>query len=265
MTHVHHPACGCFGGGGFGFGYGVSSIGFGGGGFGGGGFGAVGYGVFAQGPLGFAGGDGWGWGGGGNPLAAQGFDPFLAMAQQRPDMVAANLFPNPATNRDQARQRAPQPARATEMLTIGDRLFRVGNLTRAVQRYDQATKADPDKAAPLVRLAQVAMVRGKYSDAANRIREAQAAEPGWLANAADVQGLFPEPADFARQVAKLEAHLQTQPQDRDAWLVLGAEWYLSGRTTKAADVFLRLSDRAEDPTLRAFLNATKAADPAPNE
>lgn len=143
-------------------------------------------------------------------------------------------------------------------MTLGDRLFRSGNFIRAVERYEQAIRADPGEADPRVRLAQVALVRGRYGEAANKLREAQTAEPGWLATAADVQALYPEPADFARHVAKLEAHLQARPEDRDGWLVLGALWYLSGHTQKAADVFLRLSDRLGDPTLQAFLAATKA-------
>ncbi|MHC5541759.1 tetratricopeptide repeat protein, partial [Singulisphaera rosea] len=114
-------------------------------------------------------------------------------------------------------------------------------------------------APPRVRLAQCALVRGQYGEAANHFREAQTAEPGWLANAGDIQTIYSEPADFARQIAALESHLQVTPGDRDAWLVLGAQWYLSGRTQKASDVFLRLSDRAADPTLAAFLDATTPA------
>ena len=57
-------------------------------------------------------------------------------------------------------------------------------------------------------------------------------------------------------VAKLESHLQASPNDRDGWLVLGAEWYLSGRARQAADVFTRLNDRKPDATLAAFLDAT---------
>ena len=131
------------------------------------------------------------------------------------------------------------------------------NLIRAAERYEQAIRADGDLAAPRARLAQVALVRGKYQDAANFLREAQAAEPGWLATAGDVRDIYPEPAVYARHVATLEAHLQARPEDRDGWLVLGSLWYLSGKTQKAADIFLRLSDRKEDPTLRAFLEATK--------
>jgi cytochrome c-type biogenesis protein CcmH/NrfG len=91
------------------------------------------------------------------------------------------------------------------------------------------------------------------------LREAQTAEPGWLDHAFDVQGLFPEPPKFAAQIARLEAHLQRHPDDRDAWLMLGAQWLLSGRVQLAADVFLRLDDpsRPADETLEAFLDALK--------
>jgi tetratricopeptide (TPR) repeat protein len=148
------------------------------------------------------------------------------------------------------------PVRSKQLDTIGDRLFRSGNLKRAAERFDQAMHANPNAAAPRVRLAQVAIMRGNYAEAANRFREAQAAEPGWLINAPDIQSIYGEPRDFAAPIAKLETHLQVEPNDRDAWLVLGAQWYLSGRTRQAADVFSRLTDRQADPTLDAFLAAT---------
>ena len=46
--------------------------------------------------------------------------------------------------------------------------------------------------------------------------------------------------------------------DRDARLVLGAQLYLSGRTERAAEVLRDLTDRKPDPTLAAFLNASRA-------
>jgi len=172
-------------------------------------------------------------------------------------LAAADAAAHPAT-----RPRTRDVSRAKELMELGDRLFRAGNFLRAAERYEQSVRADPDRAAPRARLAQVALVRGKYQDAANKLREAQTAEPGWLATAGDLRAIYPEPAEYARHVAKLEAHLQAEPEDRDGWLVLGALWYLSGRSQKAADVFLRLTDRREDPTLRAFLAATKA-EPVP--
>jgi cytochrome c-type biogenesis protein CcmH/NrfG len=144
------------------------------------------------------------------------------------------------------------------LITLGDRHFRAKDLRRTTERYEQAVRADPGSAAARVRLAQVALVRGQFTEAANRLREALAAEPDWLARAPDIQDLYGEPSDFKDQVSKLERHLQVNPNDRDAWLVLGAQWFLSGRTRQAADVFLRLSDRRPDPTLAAFLDASKA-------
>jgi tetratricopeptide (TPR) repeat protein len=154
-------------------------------------------------------------------------------------------------------------ARSSQLVTYGDRLFRSGNLHRAAERFEQAMNSDPTSAAPRVRLAQVALVRGDYSEAANRYREATIAEPGWLINAPDIQTIYGEPGDFHRRIAELETHLQAHPRDRDAWLVLGAQWYLSGRSRKAADVFLRLTDRKADPTLAAFLDASTPHEPAP--
>jgi len=150
-----------------------------------------------------------------------------------------------------------EPAKARQLVTIGDRLFRAGNTRRAEERYEQAVRANPHSASPRVRLAQIALLRGRFAEAANHLREAQAAEPGWLAAAADIQTIYAEPADFAKQIAKLESHLQTKPADRDAWLVLGAQLSLSGRTRQAADVFLRLTDRRPDATLAAFLDASR--------
>jgi cytochrome c-type biogenesis protein CcmH/NrfG len=151
------------------------------------------------------------------------------------------------------------PARAAQLLTVGDRLFRANNIKKAEERYTQAARLDPQSAAPLVRLAQVALVRERYSEACQRLREAETAQPGWILTAPDVQALYGEPTDFARHIARLESHLQVQPGDRDAWLVLGAEWFLSGRTARAGDVFLRLDDpkRKPDVALAAFLQASR--------
>jgi hypothetical protein len=160
-----------------------------------------------------------------------------------------------------ARMKNADPARAGQLMVVGDRLLRAGNLKKAEERYLQALKTAPDLAAPRVRLVQIAMARGNYAEAANRLREAETAEPGWAVTAPDIQAIFGEPTEFTRQIARLESYLQTHPDDRDAWLVLGAEWYLGGRTAKAADVFKRLNDPARRPdiALAAFLDASNQA------
>jgi hypothetical protein len=176
------------------------------------------------------------------------------------------LAPPVGLNNRVARAKAADPARSAQLVIVGDRLLRSANLKKAEERYAQAMRAAPDLAAPRVRLAQVAMARGNYSEAASRLRDAETAEPGWIVTAPDIQAIFGEPTDFTRQIAKLESYVQTHPDDRDAWLVLGAEWFMSGRTARAADVFKRLDDpaRKSDVALSAFLDASnqKAERPA---
>jgi hypothetical protein len=198
------------------------------------------------------------------PPALLSFPPlgvaFTGLAGASP-AAPARIFPATFTNVSGVAARPVRradPAQAQEKMTFGDRFFRAGSLIRAAERYDQASRATPDAAAPRVRQAQVAFVRGRYSEAAELFRMAETLEPGWLTRASDIQRIYGEPADFAKQLSKLESHLQAHPDDRDAWLVLGAELFLSGRVRKAADIFLRLSDRKADPTLAAFLDATKA-------
>jgi tetratricopeptide (TPR) repeat protein len=155
-----------------------------------------------------------------------------------------------------AQARKSDPRRSIQLVTIGDRLFRAGNTRRAAERYEQAVRAEPSSAVPRIRLSQIAMLRGQYAEAANHYREALLAEPDWLVKAPDIESIYGEPGDFARQITRLESHLQANPGDRDAWLVLGAQWFLSGRTREAGDIFLRLSDRKPDAALAAFLDAT---------
>ncbi len=165
---------------------------------------------------------------------------------------------NPAANNPPPAVKRGDPGRSNQLMTVGDRLLRAGNLKRAEERYQQALRAAPDLAAPHIRLAQIAIARGNYSDAADRFRQAELAQPGWIVTAPDIQSIYAEPAVFARTVTRLESHLQLHPDDRAAWLVLGAQWFLSGRTIKAADVFRRLNDpkRKPDLALSAFLDAS---------
>jgi hypothetical protein len=175
-------------------------------------------------------------------------------------------FLDPIATRPAPRPRQPNPARAKEQVEVGDRSFRAGDIKRAEDKYKIAAKADPSAPSPHVHMAQVSMVRGDYASAADRLRDAVTVAPNadWLLRVADIQAIFVEPADFAKQLARLESHLQANPNDRDAWFVLGAECYLSGRTKQASDVFQRLTDRRPDEALAAFLDASKTKLPPAN-
>ncbi|QEH32796.1 cellulose synthase subunit BcsC [Aquisphaera giovannonii] len=195
---------------------------------------------------------------GAGPLAA----PVPVSIQRGPLAPAPppGLVPEPAPKRPGPAPIArKESARAAQLVVLGDRHFKAANVKRAEERYQQAEKLDPSSATAQLRMAQVAIVRERYAEAAQRLRDAQTAQPGWIAATPDIQSLYGEPQEFARHLNRLESHLQAHPEDRDAWLVLGAEWYLSGRTARAADVFARIDDphRKPDIALAAFLEATR--------
>ncbi len=98
-----------------------------------------------------------------------------------------------------ANLKAADPARSEQLATVGDRLFRAGNLKKAEERYQQAIRAAPNLAKPRFRLAQVAMMRGQYAIAAERIRDAETAQPGWMITATDIQSLYARASRFRQQ------------------------------------------------------------------
>lgn len=152
--------------------------------------------------------------------------------------------------------KAADPARLAQMIETGDRMFRVRNFVRAESWYQQALAADPESVRVRLRLAQLAVERGQYRQAANWLQEAQDIQPRWLDRADDVQVLYKEPVEFGRLIGRIETHLQAHPEDRDAWLLLGAQYQLAGRSKQASDIFLRLTDRRPDALLQAFLDTS---------
>ena len=121
----------------------------------------------------------------------------------------------------------------------------------------------PDLAKPRFRLAQIAMMRGQYAaaaDADSRGRNRAAGldrqrprYPGPLRRA----GRFRQQRGAARDSSCRP--IPTTAMRGSSW---AAEWFLSGRTTKAADVFKRLNDpnRKPDVALAAFLDASNQAE-----
>ena len=166
-------------------------------------------------------------------------------------------MPFPLPTKQMPRPSRVDPAKAEKLVKLGDNLLRAGIFGRAKERYRQAARADFSSAIPRMRLAVLAMVTGRYSEAADGFREAQAADPRWLDHPRDIQALFGDPSDFDARLAKLETHLQAHPEDRDAWLLLGITRLLTGNADLAADIFLRISREPPDPTLSAFLDAAR--------
>ena len=204
------------------------------------------------------------------PHPLSGYNPFTELRQDSAGtclpsgqeglggMMLPHSFQNDAwAPRVATPPRANNSARADELVELGDRSFRGGNTLRAEERYKLAARANIETPVPHLHLTQIALIRGDYSTAAGYLRDAIAStrETKWLLETPDIQSMYGEPGDFARQLARLESWLQTHPDDRNGWFVLGAENYLSGHHQVAADAFLRLSDRKPDEALAAFAAA----------
>lgn len=189
------------------------------------------------------------------------FGPAALAPGWGPRGMAAGAEPPAADPRAAAREDLRSRQRMDELIKLGDRWFRAGQMRRAAERYQEAAQVRLDAALPHVRLAQVAIKRGEYDQAARALREAQVADPEWLDHVAgrDIQNLFGEPADFTVELGKLETRVQAEPEDRDAWLLLGTELFLTGRTERARDIFVRLTDRKPDELLQSLLDACDIA------
>ncbi len=107
-------------------------------------------------------------------------------------------------------------------------MFRAGNTHRASDRYEQALRADPSVASVRVRLAQVALVRGRYAEAAGQYRDAMVAEPGWLAHAGDIQSIYAEPSDFAARDRAARVAPPVRPERPRRLVRPGGAVFLSG-------------------------------------
>ncbi len=161
---------------------------------------------------------------------------------------------------EEARNRASEISalglseRAEQFVIFGDRHFKNGDRGPSRRRYLDALRAAPLAAIPRIRLAQIEIARGDYGNAAELLREAIIAEPDWLEQAGDIQAIYGEPSEFHTMLEDLEAHLQGTPNDRDAWLVLATQLYLSGRTERAKDILVRLNDRRPEASLAALMD-----------
>ncbi len=70
-----------------------------------------------------------------------------------PGMLSPPAAAGVNVNGRPAARKAADPARAAQLVIVGDRLLRAGNLKKAEERYLQAMRAAPDLAAPRVHLA----------------------------------------------------------------------------------------------------------------
>ncbi len=122
---------------------------------------------------------------------------------------------------------------AQRYLELGDRAFREGRYTDAVQFYAKAVEFAPDQGALYLVLADALFAAGDYHYGAYAIRRALELDPALVETTVDKHSFYPDPAVFDQHLVVLERYLGEHPSDRDARLVLGLNYLFGARPADA--------------------------------
>jgi hypothetical protein len=138
---------------------------------------------------------------------------------------------------------------AQRYLELGDRAFREGRYTDAVQFYAKAVEFAPDQGGLYLVLSDALFAAGDYHYGAYAIRRALELDPGLVETQVDKHGFYPQPEIFDQQLAVLERYVAEHPSDRDARLVLALNYLFAGRAVEASGILgapsaLRPGDKA---------------------
>jgi len=151
------------------------------------------------------------------------------------------------------------PIAAERYLTLGDRAFREGRYTDAVQFYAKAIEYASDQGGLFLVLSDALFAAGDYHYAAYAIRRAFELEPALAQTTVDKRMFYGNPQDFETQLAALEAYLQGHSSDRDARIVLALNYHFSGRSAEAETLLRDGSGLEADPAAIAMLETMKSA------
>lgn len=125
---------------------------------------------------------------------------------------------------------------AQRYLELGDRAFREGRYTDAVQFYAKAVEFAPDQGGLYLVLSDALFAAGDYHYGAYAVRRALELDPGLVETQVDKHGFYPQPEIFDQQLAVLERYVSEHPSDRDARLVLALNYLFAGRSVEAAGI-----------------------------
>lgn len=153
---------------------------------------------------------------------------------------------------------------ALAYLDEGAALFRNGQYLEALHQFRLATLADLTFGIAKFAYAQALFALGIYEYAAYEIRLGLQLLAEWPEIGGDIKLLYGDPLDFEQQLQALRAHVEIQPMDEDARLVLGYVLFFSGDLYGAEEAFQKLAlsnDRGNAHVAGLFLDTiTKIKD-----
>jgi hypothetical protein len=154
---------------------------------------------------------------------------------------------------------SPLSIAAQRYLELGDRAFREGRYTDAVQFYAKSVEFAPDQAALYLVLSDALFASGDYHYGAYAVRRALELDPTLVESQIDKHDFYPDPKQFDAQLAALEAYVAGHPNDRDARLVLALNYLFSARAPDAARVIESATPAmSEDQAAQKILGRARA-------
>lgn len=144
-----------------------------------------------------------------------------------------------------------------ELMVGGTKSFGEGKYAEAVERFEQVTQADPQNVDAALAHAVARFATGGYAEAAESIRQGVALFPPIVDTMFDLRDRYESKADFIDQSRRLERHVEQNPDDSDALLVLGFVRHFSDQRDLAEQAFNKLEAQSPDDSelAQVFLQA----------
>jgi len=183
-------------------------------------------------------------------------EPQVVYAEPQPTAAPAVGEGAVLANQQEGPAGVPLTIAAQRYLELGDRAFREGRYTDAVQFYAKAVEFAPDQGALYLVLADALFAAGDYHYGAYAIRRALELDPSLVQTTVDKHGFYPDPSLFEQQLTALERYLSEHSADRDARLVLALNYLFAARAIDATRVLE--ASPGDDPAAARILEEARA-------
>lgn len=155
-------------------------------------------------------------------------------------------------------RREPQSEdRIQRLMREGMEAFTAGDYDQSGRMFLQAGMANPDNIDAWLAYAVARFATRDYEASALAVRRGVRAMPDVASSPINIRERYGRPDDFDRHLASLESHVRVQPEDAEAWLVLGFVRHFSQQRELAAKTFEVIDRRFETDRdiAQAFLKA----------
>ena len=137
-------------------------------------------------------------------------------------------------------------------------MFHAGWYGQAARAFIAAADKNHEDAACRIHAAQCLMAVGMYDDALVHVRRAFELQPLLMQLPMNLAADYQNKADYAKHIAALKAHVEADPKDEQAAVLLAYELFFSDHPQDSSDAMKRIKPLASSDPLAANLLAAAA-------